>query len=286
MDNVQIENGFLVMANEIFEQMAQVKLSPLQYRILFVIWRYTYGFKRKEHNISLSFFVKALGGVDKRNIQRALCELEQLNIIKQKILCGKVRIISFNKHYSQWLQSSSTVVDLTNGNLANGEITNGEIDKGTVVEIDKGTVVDFTHQENKNINKNLNKNIYVSSENSKPKKPKKSPEEIPEEFETFWTYYPRKVEKYSALKCWHTRIKEKYLPSDMIEAAKGYAIACKSNGTEEKYIKHPSTFLGPAKPFLEYVKKETPKPAEQKPVEADPDYLNFLKQNEYEDMIP
>ena len=72
-------------------------------------------------------------------------------------------------------------------------------------------------------------------------------------FEAFWSDYPRKVEKKAAFKCWNTRLREGYKPEELILAAKNYAKECKAKGTEQSYIKHPKTFLGPNKPFEEYL---------------------------------
>ena len=102
MDNVQLENGYTAIAHEILENMAKIKLSPTQYRIIFIVWRFTYGFKRKEHDFSLSFMAKATG-CDKRQLQRELKELIGLKILNQKIINGH-RLIKFNKHYSQWFK--------------------------------------------------------------------------------------------------------------------------------------------------------------------------------------
>jgi hypothetical protein len=77
--------------------------------------------------------------------------------------------------------------------------------------------------------------------------------EYTEEFEQFWSVYPRKKEKPGAFKTWKTRLKEGCTAEDMIAAAKHYAQECKRLGTEEKYIKHAKTFLGPDKPFEDYV---------------------------------
>lgn len=143
MDDVQIEHGYTVIANIIFEKMAMVKLSPTQYRILFVVWRFTYGFKRKEHELSLSFLSKATG-CDKRQIQRELKSLQDKKIITQRLINGKKRIIGFNKHYSQWI----------------GEIDIGEIDivltvKGNIGETVKVDIGEIDNQEN-NIKTNIN----------------------------------------------------------------------------------------------------------------------------------
>ncbi len=78
------------------------------------------------------------------------------------------------------------------------------------------------------------------------------------EFEKFWNAYPRKVEKKKAFKNWKTRLKEGYNPEDLIIAANNYALDCERLKTEKKFIKHPSTFLGPSCPFEDYLESPMP----------------------------
>jgi phage replication O-like protein O len=148
--DVQLEHGYTKIANEILERMALTKLSPIQYRLIFVIWRYTYGFNRKEHSFSLNFLSEATQ-YDKRQLQRELVKLEQRKIILQKVQPGKPRIISFNKNYDEWLDEETV------GNSTNGKVTNGNSTKGTVGNSTNSTIGNPTNQEIKNINKNLNK---------------------------------------------------------------------------------------------------------------------------------
>lgn len=56
--NPQAENGYTRVANEIMEVVQEYKFSANELKIILCIWRYTYGFQRKEHSISLSFFLK------------------------------------------------------------------------------------------------------------------------------------------------------------------------------------------------------------------------------------
>ncbi|HWO95235.1 MAG TPA: replication protein, partial [Bacillus sp. (in: firmicutes)] len=135
MADVQIEHGYTKIANELLERMALTKLSPIQYRLIFVIWRFTYGFNRKEHKFSLSFFSKATN-YDQRQIQRELQRLEERNIIIQCVQKGKPRIISFNKNYDEWCE------DLTIGNSTIGKTT-----KGTIGNSTKGTFGKTTKEE-------------------------------------------------------------------------------------------------------------------------------------------
>lgn len=74
------------------------------------------------------------------------------------------------------------------------------------------------------------------------------------EFEKFWSLYPRKVEKRAAFKAWRARLREGISPETLICAAGYYAEYCMANRLEERYIKHPATFLGPSRPFEDYLK--------------------------------
>jgi len=155
--NPQIENGHTRIANEILEVVARTKLSPTQYRIILIVWRYTYGFQRKAHKLSLTFLSKATGG-DRRNIQRELNNLIERNILTVKN-SGQKRLIGFNKHYKRWL---------TGGEIDNGETDNGEINASTGGEQDAGTVGEINAEERKKEKSKENiYNIVFSHWNSK-----------------------------------------------------------------------------------------------------------------------
>lgn len=140
MANVQPEHGYTKIADEILVQMARIKLSPTQYRILFIVWRYTYGFNRKEHDLTLGFISTATG-CDKRQLQRELKGLEERNIIHQKVINGVGRKISFNKNHDEWVGRTAI------GEITIGETDNGETDKGSIGEIDNGTIGETDNQE-------------------------------------------------------------------------------------------------------------------------------------------
>ncbi|QJX63010.1 DnaD domain protein [Niallia circulans] len=151
MADVQLEHGFTKIANELLEHMATIKLSPIQYRLIFVIWRYTYGFNRKEHTLSQSFLSTATG-YDDRQIRRELQKLEQRKIIYQKISNGRSRVIGFNKNYDKWTDEERE------GKTPPGRITPGKTTLPTPGKVTPGTPGNSTPQEINNLNKNLNKN--------------------------------------------------------------------------------------------------------------------------------
>ena len=135
-----LENGYTRIANEILEEMAKIKLSPTQYRILFVVWRYTYGFQRKKHQLSLTFLAEATQ-CDLRLIQRELKKLIKARILKAEQTKGLARQISFNKKTKEWQ------VDI--GEIDNGKTDNGDIDNIAIGEIDNIAIGEIDNQERK-----------------------------------------------------------------------------------------------------------------------------------------
>ncbi|MDU5081233.1 replication protein [uncultured Tissierella sp.] len=166
MSSPQLENGFTRIANEILEAMARVKLSPTQYRIIFTVWRYTYGFQRKSHQLSLTFLTEATG-CDFRLIQREVKKLIDMKILLSNQTKGKTREIGFNKDLKDWRIDivQNTIGEIDNGNLDNGETDNiaiGETDNIAIGEIDNETIGEMDNQERKKEKSKETVNDYKS----------------------------------------------------------------------------------------------------------------------------
>lgn len=116
-NDVQLENGFARVANEIFEVLARTNLNGTQRRILDVVFRQTYGYQRKSHDLSISFIAKATE-LNKMQIQRELATLIDRNIIKvfRAASFNKSRKIGLNKNYSEWLQLAKKLTVSENDN--------------------------------------------------------------------------------------------------------------------------------------------------------------------------
>lgn len=74
-------------------------------------------------------------------------------------------------------------------------------------------------------------------------------------FEELWKAYPRKKEKAGAYKSYKARLADGFSEDELMTAVKRYADECQKEKTEQKYIKHASTFLGPSTPFTDYLKE-------------------------------
>lgn len=107
MANPQTENGFTRIANEILEAIAKYSVNGTQARILFVIWRSTYGYRKTEYEISETFIANATG-IFKRQIQRELKELIDCKVIKviKPPSFNSTRVLAFNKNHEEWIATS------------------------------------------------------------------------------------------------------------------------------------------------------------------------------------
>lgn len=86
--------------------------------------------------------------------------------------------------------------------------------------------------------KHTNNNVNNDNNDNKKKK-----ENIyTPEFEQFWSVYPRKVAKAVAFGKFKAALKKDSFEYIM-QCAMNYAKDCEYKGTEQQYIKHPSTFL-------------------------------------------
>ncbi len=104
MASPQVQNGYTRIANEILEKVMQTPFNGTQFRILLAVWRLTYGFRRKEHEMSVSFLSNYI------NSSRSQVARELANLIERNILLvsdtgrRNTRVIQFNKNYEDWIE--------------------------------------------------------------------------------------------------------------------------------------------------------------------------------------
>lgn len=100
--NPQVENGYLRIANEIVEALCRYRLSGEETQCVFVVFRKTYGFGKKEDAIPLSQFA-AMTGLKRPHVVRALGKLVSKKVLSvTKKGTTSTSIYSFNKHFSEW----------------------------------------------------------------------------------------------------------------------------------------------------------------------------------------
>lgn len=100
MANPQKENGYVMIANELFEALCRTRLSGEASQVLNAIIRKTYGFNKKTDVISLSQFC-LMTKMPKSSVARAIRYLRIRKIVKTKPH-GYATEYEVNKNYDEW----------------------------------------------------------------------------------------------------------------------------------------------------------------------------------------
>lgn len=114
MANPQLEDGYIRIANEVWQRLRQLNLSSTEWKILLYVIEKTWGFHKKEAPVSLLEFSKNCG-CTKRSANKILNEMISKKIIlKQKDsvqldATPKASIYGFNKDFDEWTASKRTL---------------------------------------------------------------------------------------------------------------------------------------------------------------------------------
>jgi len=102
MSNPQLENGYIKIATEIWEALIKYRISGEEMKCLMFIIRKTYGWNKKQDDISLYQFGQATDMI-KPSICRAIKKLKDKNIIfVSKKANRTLPTYEFNKKYKTW----------------------------------------------------------------------------------------------------------------------------------------------------------------------------------------
>ena len=141
MAKPQVEDGHIKIASEIVEQLCRINLSAYEWRVLWAIWRKTYGWHKKIDRISYTQF-EEITGLNRRHIARAINLLKAKNIISVSGSKHKL-YYSFQKNYDEWttlpigVTSHSTLpIGVTKKTLPIGVI--GITNRGNVYVTNRG----------------------------------------------------------------------------------------------------------------------------------------------------
>ena len=157
------------------------------------------------------------------------------------------------------LENEKPMVSKTKNQRLSESKTNGGQNKKPNVNVNVN--------DNVNVNANVNENVNVNDIYSRV-------------FEDLWKIYPRKKEKAAAYKAYKARLNNNFSEEQMLTATKRYAEECRILKTEERYIKHGSTFFGPSMPFADYLAEDWKPPENSRKQQAN-GFHNF-DQREYD----
>ncbi|WP_148933713.1 replication protein [Paenibacillus methanolicus] len=215
MAGPQLEAGFTRIANELLEAAYRFKFSASQLSIILMIWRFTYGFSRKEHEMSVSFIAQHTG-LHTSQIKKELSFLidaQVILVIKESTRTSS-RVIGINKKYEQWVVQERGVMTVEHGDLFGGGSGFDTTLGGSNPDTTGGSEIDTTG--GSEIAPYIKKDLKESIK-----------EIIYKRFEQFWSYYPKKVGKKDALRHFTRLHKEKgFSFDDFVTGTKNYVAYC------------------------------------------------------------
>lgn len=118
MAEIQKENGYTAIANDLLEALYRFGLTRNEYKVMFCVIRHTYGYNKKEHQMSLTFIANDTGLVKER-VCEALNGLKVKNLLSVTPAKGvQPQILSVQKDPEKWIRVTENVT--VTENVING----------------------------------------------------------------------------------------------------------------------------------------------------------------------
>ena len=102
MANPQKENGYVGIANELFEAICNARFTGRQYAVLLSVIRLTYGYNHKKSPISVRE-LSHMTGITHSHISETVSELIEKSVMIEYGVHGQTRILGINKNYDEWI---------------------------------------------------------------------------------------------------------------------------------------------------------------------------------------
>lgn len=192
-------------------------------------------------------------------------------------ICGEVASVGFDPRFEF---HDSTIRKLWGVNLKKCRTISEKMDAVGLLEFKKGektfqfTIPNYLkylgRYTNKKDPKNSNK---IKKEKLKGKKVKAT-NISPFDFDAVYKIYPRKSGKTKGLEKCSISIKDIDKYNALLQSVKNYSAICDAEGTEQKYIKMFSTFMGC---WEDYIDIEIPLTIEQKRKKLDAELIAFFE---------
>ena len=218
------------MSNELFRAIKKFRISGEVRQVLDHIIQETYGWNRKEAQISLNDFCKELE-VTKQSVSRSLRKLQEMRMINvnksvnvNQSVKGFGITYSIQKDYDLWKPLTNRLT-LTN-RLKN---VNQSVKEPLTNRLKASFYKDISLKTIKNTIAQIRKDLSVRDIES---------------FEAFWKAYPRKIAKKECFTKWKSLIKGKS-DDEVVVILKGLGkqLHSKEWQRDQKFIPYPLTWL-------------------------------------------
>lgn len=256
----QLEDGFTMLANELMERVLGFGFSHREQSVIFTIFRKTYGYGKKEDDMSASQ-IGTMCGITRQHVTTTLNLLALRNVINKRP--GRFgTIVGIQKDHRRWITSEQMKSlpdspdlgraapreeDKSMGSIVPNQDTRPELglvpnkdapspESGQVDSPESGHTKENLPKENHQ------KKTSCASQAKREPKPAPNPGTLQDRFARFYAAYPKKKARGAAEKVFLKLRPDEHLLTAMIA---GIERAMKSEQwTDPKFIPNPATWLG------------------------------------------
>jgi len=259
MTTPQIENGFTMIANELLEAILGGKFSHREQSVIFAIIRKTYGYAKREDDMSAAQ-IGAMCGVARQHVTSTLNGLASRNVISKRP--GRFgMIVGIQKDYRKWVgmeHLKAMTAGFDSADAASPEsglvpkqdmsqtVTGGSPDSGQVDSPDSGHTKETLSKENHQKKTSCAPQADREAGGETPAGQKGRAKtglsaDMHDRFERFYKAYPLKKSRGAAEKAFARLWPDETLLAALLEGLEKR----KASGTwvDPKYIPYPATWL-------------------------------------------
>jgi len=251
----QLENGHLRIANELNDVIWGLPFSHRQHKVIFAIIRKTYGYGKKEDDMSASQ-IGEFCRMSRTHVTSTLNQLAEMNVIHKKPgVYGSV--LSINKDYSKWVFPSTESVQVSQNGTSTETVQGVPIRSSASTESVQVDSTESVHTKDNLPKDNLQKNPPAPQGGRTDSKTKNQESELPEGFMRAWQVYPKRDganPRRDAASAWRARLREGETPQRMMLATLGYAKAMENKGkVGSEFVMQAVRFFGKSRPYEDYL---------------------------------
>jgi phage replication O-like protein O len=236
MADVQVENGYTKIANELLEVFCRFNLSAYESRVIWAIIRLTHGWRESSRKITLSEMINATG-LKSRHVSRSIRSLTDKNMILRNGVTG------IQKDYEKWVQTPP-IKGVPIQVDAPIQAVPKEVEQTPPIQVEKSPPIQVHHL--------LVKERKETKESGNEVKP--VPDIRSEQFERIWAKYPRREGKKEAQRHFNATVKSEQNWSEIKIALARYLKQI--DGRELRYVKQGSTWFNNWRDYVQPVQDE------------------------------
>lgn len=119
MANPKLEDGYIRIANELYQALFKVNLNGSELRIVHFILYQTYGYNKKIKKLSATYISDGTG-IPLKTVRRCLKSLVEYNVLISRGADASAKMFGINKNYEKWvLKNGERVPKIEYGGYSN-----------------------------------------------------------------------------------------------------------------------------------------------------------------------